>query len=114
MKPKTYCGENSEDDKASENFSQVYEDEDYCHKTVPEEPPKKSVYSGLVKSPNLLSGETSKKSFDNSKSKGILSSFNESNSLICKTHSHSTYPLKFKELNLTKQSSKAMRWELIL
>lgn len=109
MKPKTYFGENSDDEKASENFSQVYEDEDYSHKTVPEEPPKKSVYSGLVKSPNLLSEETSKKSFDHSKSKEILTSFNESNSLICKTHSHSTYPLKFKELNLTKQSSKATR-----
>lgn len=90
---------------ASENFSQVNEAENYSNQNVPYEPPKNDVYSGLVKSPNLLTDE-SKKSFDNSKSKDTMRSFGGVDSVICKTHSHSTFPKKFKELDFNAQEAK--------
>jgi len=87
------------DEEPSENFVEVREDELYLPiKNVPQEPPKKSVYSGFIKSPHLLSEDTSKQSFDISKSKETISSMND-NSGLCKTQSFWTLTGKFKEIN---------------
>ena len=90
-------------DKASENFSQVHEDEIESAKYVPQEPPKKTVYSGLVKSPHMLA-DASKKTFDYSKTKEELLGLNE-NSKICKTQEDFKIHRKYKDLNINHKNT---------
>ena len=94
----------SNGDRASENFSQVQEDEIESLKYVPQEPPKRVIYSGIVKSPNMLSDDTSKKTFDYSKTKDDILQFNDDHK-ICKTHENFKMPRKYKDFNLNHKST---------
>jgi len=93
----------SEEEEASENFSDVNEAQNYAKRDVPAEPQKKTVYPVIAKSPNLLSDGSSKGSFDHSKSKDTFKSYNETKKILYSTQSQSTFPMKFKDLDLNVQ-----------
>lgn len=96
-------GYHSEEEEASENFSNVNEADNYMRRDVPLEPQKKAVYPEIVKSPNLLSEESSKASFDKSKSKPTSKNFKNSKKVIYSTQTHPVFPIKFNDLDLNSQ-----------